>query len=68
MGMIEEPVGKITLETRRESLVVHYDADWVGEDSYADGASNPEFAYEDIEDLVAALEVVKEKWKGQKTS
>jgi hypothetical protein len=69
MGMIGEPVGKVTVETRRESLVVHYDADWLREqkDDYAAGASHPEFAYEDIPDLIKALEQVRPEWEGAKT-
>lgn len=66
MGFIHEDHGKIAVETRRESLKVHYDADWLRDrpitDLYAQGAMHPEFAYEDIADLIAALEQVRDRW------
>jgi hypothetical protein len=69
MGFINEPHGRITVETRRESFVVHpnYGYDETGaEHSDALGAfgrhwretPHPEFLYDDLRDLIKALAAI----------
>lgn len=71
MGFIRDRYGRITIETRRESFIVHtnygYDAD--GNEHSDDLGSfgrhwrescHPEFLNDDIDDLIAALQDARE--------
>ena len=56
MGFCHEDHGNVSVETRRESLAIHAVYDWW------EGYPHPEFPYEDIPDLIAALEEVRDRW------
>jgi hypothetical protein len=69
VGHIEQPHGRITIETRRESFIIHpnYGYDESGnEHSDELGAfgrlwresGHPEFLYDDLRDLIKALAAV----------
>lgn len=72
MGFIRERHGRITVETRRESFIVHtsYGYDEEGNEHSDDlgpfgvwwrESPHPEFLNEDLDDLIAALqEIAKE--------
>jgi hypothetical protein len=66
MGMCLDDVGKISIEVRRESFVVHPSYGYKGEDGedHDDSSTfmtswrenpHPEFALEDLDDLIKAL-------------
>lgn len=72
MGFIRDQVGRITIETRRESFIVHtdYGYDESGnEHSDRDGEfgvqwrenGHPEFYWVDLDDLIAALEEARDR-------
>lgn len=71
MGFIREPHGRITIEERRESFVIHprYGYDESGNEHSDDLGlfgvlwrtnSHPEFLTEDLDDLIAALQALRE--------
>ena len=65
MGFCRDPFGRISVESRRESFVIHtdYGYDGSGEHSKEDGAlwkhwrevGHPEFLNADLDDLISAL-------------
>jgi hypothetical protein len=70
MGFIHEDVGRISIETRRESFIIHpnYGYNVEGNEHSEDLGSfgrhwrespHPEFLNDDLDDLIAALEHVR---------
>lgn len=54
MGLIRKDFGRLCIEDRRESFIIHMDDDetWTG--------PHPEFLHTDLDDLIAALIDLKE--------
>jgi hypothetical protein len=50
MGFIRESVGEVTIEERRSSFVIHYVKPW--------GEVHGEFGYEDVSNIMKALDVM----------
>lgn len=56
MGFVREPHGRIAIETRRESFYIHADYDGTPLEHLWSNFPHPEIAYEDLEDLLEALQ------------
>lgn len=56
MGGLRNEVGRITIESRRESFVVHADYGDTDLDMLWTETPDPEFANEDLDDLIVALQ------------
>jgi hypothetical protein len=50
MGFVREEVGEVTIEERRSAFVIHYVKPW--------GEVHGEFGYEDVSDIMKALDVM----------
>lgn len=72
MDFVREKVGNITVETRRESFIVHPSYGYDGEgNKHSDALGvfethwretpHPEFLYDDLDDLIAALVEVRDE-------
>ena len=72
MGFIHERIGRFSIETRRESFIIHpnYGYDEAGNEHSDDLGSfgehwrstpHPEFLNEDLDDLIAALSAISEE-------
>lgn len=69
MGFIHERIGRISIETRRESFIIHptygYDeegnehSDELGRFGIRWRDNHPEFLNEDLDDLIKALEAIR---------
>lgn len=67
MGMCLEEFGRISIEVRRESFIIHPDdAAWQPNRIYADRDPHPEFLLSDLDDLIKALEDTRDYMKGRK--
>lgn len=67
MGMCLEDFGKMSIEVRRESFIVHTSYGYTDDEQHDDSsfgkhwreAGHPEFMLEDLDDLIAALQDAK---------
>jgi hypothetical protein len=58
MGLIRKDFGKVAVESRRESFFVHWGSDDEADvelDRMWSDFPHPEFSYESLDDLIAAL-------------
>lgn len=72
MGLCRKDFGKVSIESRRESFYIHHDP---GEGDALEKLwkeyPHPEIGYENLEDLIKALEDLRDnddsfkKWKGE---
>lgn len=70
MGMCLEGKGNMSVEVRRESIVIHAGYGYTKEDEHTDDSDHfgrlwretphPEFLKEDLDDLIAALQEARE--------
>ena len=55
MGLIRDDFGRITIEERRESFIVHPD-----DEAWPSDLAHPEFYLADLDDLISALDDLRE--------
>lgn len=57
MGMCLSEFGRVSIEVRRESFIIHPNEEaWQPERIYADRDPHPEFYLADLDDLIRALQ------------